>query len=72
MDICVRCLHCRDFEEPRCDNEDLPISDFVLGVRLCSDLNQKGDCKGFKAQPQAESIYELKSDEELANTNAKD
>ena len=66
--ICVHCIHSKDFEELRCDNDDLPISDFVLGVRLCRDLNSKGDCKGFSATPPYESIYESKKDEDLANT----
>lgn len=77
MAICVECkyraFHFKedaDFADKslRCTNPDLPMTDYVYGIRLCEVLNSKGDCKGFKAQPQNESIYESKEDEELAKT----
>ncbi len=63
MPICIKCIH-KDIDGPACSNSDLPITEFVYGVRACSILNPKGDCKGFK--PQA-SIYESKEDENLAH-----
>ncbi len=67
MVICVKCEH-KDINSPNCSNSELPITDFVYGKRDCSVLNPKGGCMGFKPQSQDESIYELKEDEELANT----
>lgn len=68
MVICVECVHHGELINNRCDNSDLPITDFVRGFRDCKTLNLNGDCKGFKAEPKRESIYELPSDEALAKT----
>ena len=69
MAICVKCVYHHEAEDDIvCNNSDLPITDFVCGVRYCVSLNSKGNCAGFKAQPERESIYELPKDEELAKT----
>lgn len=62
MAICVECIY-YDHDENQlvCDNEDLPITDFVRGVRHCVVLNPKGECKGFKRKGERESIYESKA-----------
>lgn len=65
MAICIECVH-KVIDRCECNNPDLPVTDFVDGTKDCYKLNAKGDCKGFKAIPQRESIYELKSDQELA------
>ena len=70
MPICVECEYHGERINNRCNNPDLPITDFVRGLRECKILNDKGDCKGFKPQSQNQSIYELKEDEELAKTDA--
>ena len=66
MAICVECIYVNN-NLLECNNADLPITDFVDGTRDCYELNPKGACKGFKAKAKAESIYESKEDEELAN-----
>lgn len=68
MIICVECDYHGELINNRCNNTDLPITDFVRGFRDCKELNPKGDCKGFKPKPDTESIYELPSDEALAKT----
>lgn len=64
------CKECDYFNKDvlECNNPDLPLTDFVLGTRSCDELNAKGECKGFKAKPTPESIYESKEDEDLAKT----
>lgn len=74
MAICVECEWCHDCldgTEITCKNPNLPVTDFVRGSRYCVILNLKGDCKGFK-KPECESIYESKSDEELAKIPRED
>ena len=66
--ICIYCIHCKDHEEFTCNNNDLPMTDFLRGVRYCRHLNSRGDCKSFKPKSEPESIYELKEDEDLAKT----
>ena len=71
MPICVECVHHLIYKDGRekdvaCQNPDLPITDFIYGIRWCDHLNSKGDCKGFKPQAKPESIYEFSSDEVLA------
>ena len=67
MAICVECLfYDNNLVFSKCGNLDLPISDFVHGVRSCQTLNAKGECKGFKPKPEPKSIYDLPSDEVLA------
>lgn len=68
MAICIECAFILDLNRGLCNNSELPIDDFVYGTRDCAELNPKGGCIGFKPQSQPESIYELKSDEELAKT----
>ena len=69
MPICVECAyHGENASAPifTCGNDDLPVTDFVTGIKDCHTLNPTGNCKGFKLQRQRESIYELKKDEDLA------
>ena len=74
MAICVECAYKNDTLDDalRCNNSELPISDFLYGNRFCEDLNGDGRCIGFKPQSQLESIYELKKDEELAKTRSEE
>ena len=68
MAICIECSHAlAGGVFVTCRNSELPVTDFVYGIRDCKELNPKGNCKGFKPQSQS-SIYELKEDEELAKT----
>ena len=62
------CIECEYYVQDWCRNPDLPIDNWVLGIRDCYELNHKGDCKGFEAKLNKESIYELPTDEELAKT----
>ena len=73
MAICVKCAYHHEAEDDIvCNNPELPITDFVCGVRYCVSLNSKGNCAGFKAPlPMNESIHELPKDEELARTDAR-
>ena len=59
MAICVECEY-KNIDRGTCKNPDLPITDFVYGVRACNILNAEGNCKGFKPLSQDEPIYELK------------
>ena len=73
MAICVKCVYHEIYvtgeeKDVACKNPDLPITDFIYGIRWCDNLNPKGDCKGFKPQAKPDSIYESKTDEELART----
>lgn len=69
MAICVECEYCnKSVDIPRCNNLNLAMTDFVYGNRRCDALNLRGDCKGFRAIPKPESIYELKENEEVAKT----
>ena len=64
MAICIDCQHHIEFQDGvACSNSDLPITDFVNGLRICTILNPKGGCKGFKPQSQPESIYKLGEDD---------
>lgn len=65
MAICIDCEFILDLNKGFCNNPELPITDFIYGIRDCQELNPKGGCMGFKPKSQPESIYELKSDEEL-------
>ena len=47
MPICIKCAY-KDTDSPTCTNCDLPITEFVYGVRACITLNAEGECKGFK------------------------
>lgn len=73
MAICVECEYCEPLQRARCTNADLPVKDFIYGIKHCDDYNIFGNCKGFKAKStrpgafeQRESIYESKEDEVLA------
>lgn len=74
MPICVQCGWCQDFKDgtdATCMNPDLPLTDYVYGIRLCNKLNSDGNCKGFKPQSD-ESIYELKEDQVMASVHKKE
>jgi len=72
MAICIECVYCNALARARCNNSELPITNFIYGVRHCDTINIKGDCKGFKPIPKSWSIYESKADEELASTDQDD
>lgn len=68
MAICVQCEYHLGNSQVTCSNENLPITDFVYGIRRCDIFNAKGQCMGFKRKGECESIFETKADEDLAKT----
>ena len=67
MAICVECQYViiynvHAFDEARCNNSDLCITDFVHGLRECKLLNPTGKCKGFKSKPKPELSYDSEGD----------
>jgi hypothetical protein len=70
--ICVKCGFYDetgvDEQTDTCLSPEAPYQYFISDKKYCQDINAEGKCKFYSPKDEPESIYELKKDEDLANT----